>query len=152
MSDAPDWVQGLLTRHRRLALDSSVLIYLLEGDPRRASAVGAVLDEAAATGAACILATVGIAEVLAGPARAGDAVGFEMLAAAVRGLGLEHPILDTATAEDAAWIRGGSGIALPDATHLACARAAGATAFLTNDRRIRSGANLEVVYLDDLVA
>jgi hypothetical protein len=33
---------------------------------------------------------------------------------------------------------------------LACARAAGATAFITNDRRIRGSAKLEVVYLDEL--
>jgi hypothetical protein len=32
------------------------------------------------------------------------------------------------------------------------ARAAGATAFVTNDRDIRSSNALEVVYLDDLVA
>ena len=31
------------------------------------------------------------------------------------------------------------------------ARAAGATAFITNDRRIKSRPNLDVFYLDDLV-
>jgi len=53
--------------------------------------------------------------------------------------------------QDAAWISGRTGAGLPDAVHLACARAAGATAFLTNDRRIRSRPTLEVVYLDDLL-
>ena len=41
-------------------------------------------------------------------------------------------------------------MALADAIHLASARAAGATAFVTNDRRIRGSAKLEVIYLDDL--
>jgi len=60
--------------------------------------------------------------------------------------------LDRATAEDAAWIQGSLGIGLEDAVHLASARNAGATAFVTNDRRLRSIPRLEVVYLDDLVA
>lgn len=152
MSDVPDSVRDLLTRHRRLALDSSVLIYLLEGDPARADAVATLLDDAAEAGSTCILATIGIAEVLAGPARAGDGAGFEMLAAAVRALGLEHPVLDVRMAEDAAWISGAAGAGLPDAMHLASAIAAGATAFVTNDRAIRSRPNLEVVYLDDLIS
>lgn len=152
MSDAPDSVRALLTRHRRLALDSSVLIYLVEDDPGRAPVVAALLDEAAAEGCSCILATVGIAEILAGPARSGDGAGFEMLAASVRALGLEHPALDATTAADAAWIRGATGASLPDAVHLASAGAARATAFLTNDRGMRSRPNLEVVYLDDLIS
>ncbi len=151
MSDSGDSVADLLTRHPRLALDSSVLIYLLEDDPVRAGLVASLVDEAAARRCAGILATVGIAEILAGPARSGDGAAFEMLAAAVRELGLDHPVLDEATAEDAAWIRGATGVGLADAVHLASARASGATAFLTNDRRIRSGPGLEVVYLDDMM-
>ena len=151
MSDSGDSVADLLTRHPRLALDSSVLIYLLEDDPVRAGLVASLVDEAAARRCTGILATVGIAEILAGPARSGDGAAFEMLAAAVRELGLDHPVLDEATAEDAAWIRGATGVGLADAVHLASARASGATAFLTNDRRIRSGPGLEVVYLDDMM-
>ena len=151
MSEAADSVADLLTRHPRLALDSSVLIYLLEDDPLRAGVVAALVDEAAARQCRSIVASVGIAEILAGPARVGDWAAFEMLAAAVRELGLDHPVLDEATAEDAAWIRGATGVGLADAVHLASARASGATAFLTNDRRIRSGPGLEVAYLDDMI-
>jgi predicted nucleic acid-binding protein len=43
-------------------------------------------------------------------------------------------------------------MSLADAVHLATARAAGATAFVTNDRRIRGSTKLAVVYLDDLDA
>ena len=60
--------------------------------------------------------------------------------------------LSGAIAEDAAWIWGASGIGLEDAVHLATARASGATAFVTNDRRLRPIPNLDVIYLDDLVA
>ena len=98
-----------------------------------------------------MLASIGVTEVLAGPARKDDPVGFEMLAAALRDLGFDNPVLDAAAAEDAAWISGRTGARLPDAVHLACARAAGATAFLTNDRRIQSRRGLGGVYLDDLI-
>ena len=151
MTDSGVSTRDLTTRHRRIAFDSSVLIYLLERDDARAEAVASVIDQLAAEGATGVLAPIGVSEVLAGPARADDAIGFEMLAAAVRNLGFDTPPLDAAAAEDAAWISGRTGASLPDAIHLACARAGGATAFLTNDRRIRSRRGLEVVYLDDLV-
>ena len=151
MSASVASIEDLTRRHRRIAFDSDVLIYLIERDDARAEAVAAVIDSLAADGSTGVLSTVGIGEVLAGPARKDDAIGFEMLAAALRELGFDNPVLDTAAAEDAAWISGRTGARLPDAVHLACARAAGATAFLTNDRRIRSRPTLEVVYLDDLL-
>ena len=39
---------------------------------------------------------------------------------------------------------------MADAIHVATARAGGATAPITNDRRIRSRPNLAAFYLDDL--
>jgi uncharacterized protein len=143
--------RALTRRHRRIAFDSNVLIYLLERNDARAEAVAWVIDELSAGGGTGVLAAIGVAEVLAGPARGDDPIAFEMLAAALRDLGFDNPPLNAAAAEDAAWISGHTGARLPDAVHLACARSAGATAFLTNDRRIHSRHGLEVVYLDDLV-
>lgn len=151
MTESVASTRDLTTRHRRIAFDSNVLIYLLEGNDARAEAVASVIDDLAADGSSGVLASIGVTEVLAGPARKDDPVGFEMLAAALRDLGFANPVLDAAAAEDAAWIGGRTGARLPDAVHLACARTAGATAFLTNDRRIRSRRGLEVVYLDDLL-
>jgi predicted nucleic acid-binding protein len=59
--------------------------------------------------------------------------------------------LDASVAEDAAWIRGRSGMALPDAIVVASARAADATVLVTNDRGIAAQPRLDVVYVDDLV-
>ena len=55
-------------------------------------------------------------------------------------------------AADVAVIRGMRSIQLPDAIHMATARAAGATAFITNDRSLRGSTKLKVIYLDDLAA
>jgi predicted nucleic acid-binding protein len=41
---------------------------------------------------------------------------------------------------------------MPDAIHLACARRAGVTAFVTNDGRMPALSQLDIVVLDELVA
>ena len=141
-----------LAGHRRIGLDSNILIYLLETNGPLADAAARIVDAIDAGTTEAVLSTVGLIEILAGPARAGDAAAFELTADALRDLLIRVVSLDRATAKDAAWIRGSLGIGLEDAVHLASARNAGATAFVTNDRRLRSIPRLEVVYLDDLVA
>ena len=141
-----------LAGHRRIGLDSNILVYLLETSGPLADAAARIVDAIDAGTTEAVLSTVGLIEILAGPARAGDAAAFELTADALRDLLIRVVSLDRATAEDAAWIRGSLGIGLEDAVHLASARNAGATAFVTNDRRLRSIPRLEVVYLDDLVA
>ena len=55
-------------------------------------------------------------------------------------------------AAEAGFVRGRTGMTLADSIHVATARAAGATALLTNDHRIRPTTQLDVVQLVDLVA
>jgi len=141
-----------LGRHRLVALDSNVLIYLIETQGPLADAAAHVIDSIADAPKQGSMAAIGLTEVLVGPARGGDARAFESMADALRDMPIRIVALDTPVAEDAAWIRGALGIGLEDAVHLASARAAGATAFVTNDRRLRSIPQLEVIYLDHLVA
>lgn len=150
MSERPWSVEDLRRREARIALDANILIYLLENVEPHATRVTAVVDAIDAHAMEASLATVGHVEILTGPARFGDATTFERAADGLRSLGLQIVALTTAIAEDAAWLRGQGGLELADAIHVASARAAGATAFITNDRRIRSRAGLEVLYLDDL--
>ena len=142
----------MLSVHRRVALDSNVLIYLAEDAASRGAAAGRVVLALAELDIEVVFATIGLAEVLTGPARAGDVTGFESLADELRDLGLRMVDLDVAISEDAAWLRGRAQLDLVDAIHLATARAAGATLFVTNDRGIRPLPQLAVAYLDDLVA
>jgi predicted nucleic acid-binding protein len=144
------WSIETLRAHPRIAVDANLLIYLIDQAEPRASRAAAVLDEVEASGLSASMATIGQVEALTGAARMGDATGFEVAADAIQSLGLEIQALSPPIAEDAAWIRGQGGLGLADAIHVASARAAGATAFITNDRRIRSRAGLEVLYLDDL--
>ncbi len=141
-----------LTGHQTIGLDSNVLIHLIETRGPLADVVASIVDMIADGQVVGVLSAIGLVEILVGPARAGDARMFEMTADAIRDLPIRIVPLDAAVAEDAAWIRGASGIGLEDAVHLASARAAGATAFVTNDRKIQSIPNLDVMYLDDLVA
>jgi len=73
-----------------------------------------------------------------------------MMAEALRDLPIQMTALDPAVDKDAAWIRGALGVGVEDSVHLASARSTGATAFVTNDRRLRSIPSLDVIYLDDL--
>jgi predicted nucleic acid-binding protein len=143
-------IRGLVAAHRRIALDSNVLIYLLEDDGAPAEAAAAIVDAIAMDEVEGVVASLGLLEALVGPARRHDTARFELAAAAIQDLGLDVVPLDAELAADAAWIRGSSGVGLPDAVHLAAARSAGATALVTNDRRLRTRTHLEVVYLDDL--
>lgn len=97
------------------------------------------------------MATLTLTEVCAGPARAGDPAMVERYADELTSLENVRLIpLTSEVAVDAAATRGTGPLGLADAIHLASARSAGATAFVTNDRRISSTPALEVLYLDEL--
>lgn len=145
-------IERLLSDHRRIALDSNVLIYLFDTVGPQSEVAARIIDEIEAGHVDGILSTVALVEVLSGPARAGEAAAFERMADQLRSLRLLIVALGPDVAEDAAWVRGRAGLDLGDAIHVATARAAGATALVTNDRDIRSTNALEVFYLDDLVA
>lgn len=133
----------------RVALDSNVLIYLLEADPSLGPRAAGLLDAAEVGRLDLSMATLALAEILAGPARTGDAARFESLTHELRDLPVTIRPLDQAIADDAAWLRG-AGLGLEDAVHLATAIAAGASVFVTNDRRIRPLPRVEVRYLADM--
>ena len=145
-------LDDLTARHRAIALDSNALIYVLEAQElgKTVKSLLNMIEDGTTRG---VLSSVGLAEVLVKPAQTGDAARFEALAAEIQStLNLRIAVVDAEAAADAAWIRGQSGIGLTDALHLACARAAGATAFVTNDRRLPSRPGLEVIQLSELEA
>ena len=144
-------VEELCRRHRRIGLDTNVLVYVLEDVAGYAAIGQAILNAVEARETSAVLASIGLAELGTGPARSGDGALVERYVDELGSIpGLRIEPLSAAIATDAAVIRGARGIGLADAIHLATARAAGATAFVTNDHRLRGSVKLEVVYLDDL--
>lgn len=142
---------ALLERHSRVAIDSNVLIYLLEGSADLGEKCGALLDAIGAGEGQGVLATLALAEICSGPARANDPAMVERYADELSSLeGVTLVPLDREVAVDAAVIHGNSNLSIADAIHLATARHAGATAFVTNDRRITPMPRLDIVYLDEL--
>lgn len=145
-------VDELVAGHRRVGIDSNVFIYLFEGEGPAADAAALLLDAVEAGRLQAIMATIGLTEILTRPASVGDGALFERYADELRGLtNLRLVALGDEIAIDAAWGRSGHRD-LGDAVHVATARSAHATAFVTNDRRIRSRAGIEIVVLEDLVA
>ncbi|HUQ43103.1 MAG TPA: PIN domain-containing protein [Candidatus Limnocylindria bacterium] len=142
-------IETLVSAHRRVALDADVLIYLIDDAGVRAQLAAVVVDAIEAGLLQGSMSALAHAEVLVGPARTGDASVFEETASELRGFGLEIRPVTPEVAEDAAWLRGRGDTHLVDALHLASARAS-ATAFVTNDRRLRASSGLDVYYLDDL--
>lgn len=144
-------IAELSARHRRVALDSTVIVYVLEAVAPWGIVARDLLAAIEAGRLAGVLSSIGLAEVCSGPARKGDLAMVERYAETLGSMpGLRIDSITTEIAVDAAVIRGARGLGLADAMHLASARAAGATAFVTNDRRVRGSARLEVVYLDEL--
>jgi len=146
-------VEELCQRHRRIGLDTNVLVYVLEDVAPYAAIGQAIINAIEVRQLTAVLASIGLAELATGPVRSGDAALVERYVDELRSVtGLRIESLSAQIAVDAAIIRGSRRIGLADAIHLATARAAGATAFVTNDRSLRGSTKLEVVYLDDLAA
>lgn len=144
-------VADLGEAHAHVGLDSNVFVYLFETSGPLADLAGEVIDRIDEGALKGTVSTLLIAEVTGGPARSGDLELMERYASEIGGVSnLAVLPVDEDIALAGAALKGRDGMTLTDALHLASARAAGATAFVTNDRRIRSRPGLEVIYLDDI--
>lgn len=141
-------IDELCDRHARIGLDANVLIYVLDRREPQATVGRALLDAIEDGRTSAVMSVLALAEIAAGPARVASPADVERLVAEARSVdGVRWLPLTGEVAVDAGVIRGARGIGLADAIHLATARAAGATAFVTNDQRLRGTARLEVVSL-----
>ena len=146
-------VDELCRLHRRIAFDTNLLIYLFEVGGPKAIAVQRLLDAAEGGSVSIIVASLALAEISVNPAAIDNDVLAERYADAIRSIPrLDLVPLTVEIAIDAGLLRGRRGHSLPDAIHLATAVRAGASVFVTNDRRLRALPRLDVVQLADLVA
>lgn len=143
-------VAELARRHQRIGIDSNVVIYALEGSGPESDAARAIFDLMATGACSGVLSILGLIEVLVGPARhAGDALVQRYADELSELEGVSITGIDRETAIEAAHVRA-QGTGLADEIHLASARRFGASAFLTNDRRMKPLRGLEMIALPDL--
>jgi predicted nucleic acid-binding protein len=146
-------IDELCERHHRVAFDANVFVYLFESTGHLAAAAIAVVNAVSARRLTGVVSTVAMAEVIVRPVRIGDDAMGERYADAIRSIeNLDVMPVTFEVAAEAGFVRGRTSLTLADAVHVATARVAGASAFVTNDRRLRSIPKLEVVQLADLVA
>lgn len=118
----------------RVTVDSAPIIHLLEDHPKLATRFAPVFDAAARGDLSIVVSTVTLAEVMAGPLRAGN----EILAARYhegmrRSRNWEIVPVTEEIAALAARIRAERRLRLPDAIQVATAVATGSVALVTHD-------------------
>lgn len=146
-------VDELSREHRRIALDANVFVYLFEIEGPLAHLAAAVVDAISTGRITGVISSLVLTEAIVGPVVFGDETVPERYLDAIRSIEHLHVVPVTAEiAADAGFIRGRTGMTLPDSVHIATARTAGASVLVTNDRRIRPIPRLEVIQLADLVA
>ncbi len=120
----------------RIYWDSMVFIYWLEDSPVFANRVAALHDRMRERQDELITSAFTLGEVLAGAYRKGAAPAADDVRAILLSLLSEVVPFTAETADHYARIRGKTGIASPDAIHLACAASANTDLFLTNDKNL----------------
>jgi predicted nucleic acid-binding protein len=144
-----EWVDEI--RGQLVSLDTAPLIYYLEADPAYLPLVTPFFEALAARELRVVTLTITLVEVLTKPMRQG-AIGlarkYRELLLATQGLQMQP--VSAAIAEEAARLRAAYTLRTPDAIQSASARLAGAHTFLTNDTRLRSVPDMQVILLGNV--
>jgi len=136
-----------------ILLDSSVLVAHIAGGEVTSQLATTIIDSFLREDRnAAVVSTVTVSEILVRPHRLGKARDIGMGVLEMPGLILRS--VDFLVAAEAARMRAESSLRLPDAIVLATGILAGATCFVTNDRRLAAAApalapSLQVCLLSD---
>jgi predicted nucleic acid-binding protein len=132
-----------LPRDALLLVDTAPIVYVLDGHSPFTARFRPVFDAQAEGRCRLAVSTLAIAEVLAGPLKAGN----DALARRYRGVLESWRVVELTPdiAESAARFRARLGLKLPDAVQLASALAIGADALVTHDRDFRRVTALRVI-------
>lgn len=128
-----------------LAFDASPWIHWVEQDSEFAPVVSPLMEAVIARLVAAITSVLTLVEVLTGSFRRGDEVrSRRYLNTFEETEGIEVLDVDREIAVGAARLRSRYGLRTPDAIHVATGVAAGASAFITMDRRLSAVREIEV--------
>jgi len=148
-------IERLLSRlksHHSIALDTSVFIYHLEGNPRYGALADAVFAWMERPGHEAVASTVTMTELLVAPYRNGEQQKVD----AIYALLVTYPHLawlapDLEISDLAAQLRAQHGLKTSDALLAATALRQGVTLFVTNDWVFRRIDSLASIVLDELL-
>lgn len=146
-------IDQLLSRHQLLGIDTSVFIYHLENILPYADVTTLIFTPLIAGSLRAVTSVLSLMELTVQPLRLGQpaiAASYEANLAQVAGLSIVD--IDRVVSRRAAELRALHRVNPADALQLAACLVAGATAFVTNDSRLRRVTEMEVVMLDDLLA
>ncbi len=145
-------IAKLLARHRLIAVDTCVFIYLMERNPKYFDAANEAFKWLEHPRSAAVTSTVVLTEVLAQPYRNADLAqtqSFYFLLTTMPNLDWVPPSVDIANL--AASLRASYRLQTPDALIAATAISCNASAFVTNDPIFRRIPNLDVLVLDEFI-
>jgi len=138
----------VLDGHKAIYLDANTFIYAAEAIEPYASLLAPIFRRIHAGEALGATSELTIAEVLVMPIRERRDDLHQFYEAMLYGAGPLHVIpVDRAVLTEAARLRAGSKLRLPDAIHGASARLAQCTVLVTNDLRLAAVPGVEVVQL-----
>jgi predicted nucleic acid-binding protein len=139
--------------HAIVGIDTSVFIYQFEGEPRFAAPAEVVLNGLASGLFDGVTSALTVMELLVRPLQIGRvdvADDYQTLLANYPNLTVLA--IDQFSARMAARLRAAYRLAPADALQVATCLRHGATAFVTNDHRLRRIKELEVILLDELIS
>lgn len=144
-------LDGFLKRHRRIALDSSFVIYAVEANPKYLEFVQGILKWIEAGGNA-VTSTITMAEALVRPYRLQNIEAVDKFYAFL----LTYPHLEWIAptlqiAGRAAQIRATHNLRTPDAIQAATAVATGATGLVSNDAAFSRVESFDALILDEML-
>lgn len=145
-----EWVKSL--KGKTVGLDTAPLIYFIEENPVYLDTVRHFFEAADRGVFSVVTSTITLLEVLVHPFRKNDAA----LADEYRDILLHSNLITTtisnSISEKAAKLRASHNIRTPDAIQIATALDAGASHFLTNDADLPEIPEIQIVFLDKLLA
>ncbi|HEX5471959.1 MAG TPA: PIN domain-containing protein [Lacipirellulaceae bacterium] len=146
-----EWVKGL--NGQTIGLDTAPIIYFIERHVDYIEGLRPFFISLAEGNFRAVTSTVTLLELLVHPLRCGDeALAHQYNDILLSAANISTLPITAAIAQTAAELRARHNLKTPDSIQLAVAIAEGASAFLTNDRRIPDDCGLSIPRLDALIA
>jgi predicted nucleic acid-binding protein len=143
----------IFSKDTYLYLDTNIFIYAMEGFEDYKESLSNLFEDVGKNLVKAVTSELTIAEVLIKPIKDGKTELCRQFNAAIQSSGgLQVIPITRGVLLQAAKIRAGIGVRLPDAIHLATALLSGCNVFLTNDRSIAKHDIIQILYLSELIS